>query len=337
MKEAMFYEKMDNGRVKCVLCNHFCVISIGKRGICGVRENRDGILYSLVYNKAISVAIDPIEKKPFFHFYPGTTSYSFATVGCNFKCLHCQNWEISQDSKEPSGHIAGRELEPRDIVREAREYGCRSIAYTYTEPTIFFEYAFETAKLATEAGLKNVFVSNGYTSQEAIRKIEPYLDGVNVDIKGFTEEFYLKFCGGKLQIVLDNVRLYRELGIWVEITTLIIPTLNDSVEQLRGIASFIKSVDGDIPWHVTAFHPEYKLMDIGSTPLETLRMARGIGLDEGLKYVYTGNIPGEGGENTLCPGCGRNVISRVGFNIYENEIEKGKCPGCKTHIAGRGM
>ncbi|WP_347275771.1 AmmeMemoRadiSam system radical SAM enzyme [Candidatus Kuenenia sp.] len=336
MKEAMFYEKLD-GKVRCRLCNHYCMIKDGKRGICGVRENRDGSLFSLVYGKSVATGIEPIEKKPFFNFYPGTTAYSIATVGCNFRCLNCQNWEISQMPKGEEGNIIGEKLLPEEIVANAKGSGCKSIAYTYTEPTIFFEYAYDTAKLAHKEGIKNVFVTNGYTSAEAIREIAPFLDAANVDLKGFREDFYHKMCGAKLQPVLDNIRLYRELGIWVEVTTLIIPGYNDDEEQLRGIAEFIKGVGIDIPWHVTAFYPAYKLLDVSLTRVESLRNAREIGKKAGLRYVYEGNVPGEGGENTYCYSCGETVIKRYGFEIIENILIDGKCPKCKNLIDGVGL
>ena len=336
MNEAMFYEKLD-GNVRCRLCNHYCVIKDGKRGICWVRENRGGKLFSLVYGKSLATGIDPIEKKPFFNFYPGTTAYSIATAGCNFRCLNCQNWEISQMPKGGEGNIIGEKLLPEEIVANAKGAGCKSIAYTYTEPTIFFEYAYDAAKLAHKEGIKNVFVTNGYTSIEAIKEIAPFLDAANVDLKGFSEEFYHKICGAKLQPVLDNIRLYRELGIWVEITTLIIPGHSDDEEQLRGIAEFIKGIGEDIPWHVTAFYPAYKLLDVPPTPVEALRKAREIGKKAGLRYIYEGNVPGEGGENTYCYKCGELLIKRHGYEIQDNRLINGKCPKCKTRIDGVGL
>ena len=327
--EARFYTPAEEGKVRCYLCNHRCLISPGKRGICGVRENKKGKLYTLVYGKAIAYNIDPIEKKPLYHFLPGTTSYSIATVGCNFRCLHCQNWEISQMPRE-RGEIAGLSLPPEEVVKQASRYNCASISYTYTEPTIFAEYAMDCAKLAKERGIKNVFVTNGYITLEALREVAPYLDAANIDLKGFTEEFYRKVCGARLKPVLDSIRLYKELGIWIEVTTLIIPGYNDDEEQLRGIARFIKSVDESIPWHVTRFHPEYKLMGVPSTPLETLRRARDIGEEEGLMYIYIGNVLGEG-EDTRCHSCGEVLIKRYGFDILKRSIE---CPKCGVRIHG---
>ncbi|MDA8339105.1 MAG: AmmeMemoRadiSam system radical SAM enzyme [Nitrospiraceae bacterium] len=335
MKEAMLYEKIADGKVKCHLCNHYCTISPGKRGICASRENRDGTLYTLVYGKVIARHIDPIEKKPLFHFYPGSRSYSIATVGCNFRCLYCQNYEISQYPKEYPD-IPGEEMTPEQVVSEAELTGCKSISYTYTEPTIFFEFAYDCARLAHEKGIKNVFVSNGYTSPEATRLIAPYLDGNNIDLKG-DENFYKKVAGAKLQPVLNTIKLMKELGVWVEVTTLIIPTYNDSEEFLKWTAEFVKSVDPAMPWHVTQFYPTYKLTDQPRTPIKTLRMARDIGLKAGLKYVYEGNVPGEGGENTYCPSCEELLIERFGFSLTTIKMKNSKCSKCGAQIDGIGM
>ncbi|MCX7913058.1 MAG: AmmeMemoRadiSam system radical SAM enzyme [Thermodesulfovibrionales bacterium] len=335
MKEAMFYERIGDSKVRCHLCAHQCVIPPNKRGICSVRENRDGTLYSLVYGKIIARHIDPIEKKPLFHFYPTSRSYSIATVGCNFKCLHCQNYQISQLCKDYIV-VPGEVMTPEDIVREAETTGCKSISYTYTEPTIFFEFAYDCAKLAKERGIKNVFVSNGYTSSEAARAIAPYLDANNIDLKG-DENFYKSIVGAKLQPVLDTIKLMRELGVWIEITTLIIPNHNDSENFLKWVAEFIKSIDPDIPWHVSQFYPTYRLTDQPRTPVSTLRKAREIGLQVGLRYVYMGNVPREGGENTYCPSCGQLLIERTGFFISNIQMKNSRCLKCNTIIAGVGM
>ena len=336
MKEAMFFEKLDDKRVKCNLCRHHCVIEDGKKGICRVRENHGGVLYSLVYRKLISENIDPIEKKPLYHFYPGTTSFSVATVGCNFRCLNCQNYEISQLPKG-IGQIVGRDVAPEKIVEDALSHSCKSIAYTYTEPTIFFEYAYEIAKIATQKSLKNVFVTNGYTTREALTTIKPFLHAANVDLKSFSKETYKKLCGARLENVLDCIRSYKEMGIWIEITTLVIPEINDSESELRQIAEFIKSVGPEIPWHVSRFYPRYRLIEKPPTPVDTLRMAREIGLEVGLRYVYEGNVPGEGGENTYCYTCKKVLIKRYGYQIIENNIVNLKCPECNTTIDGIGM
>jgi len=332
IREAMFYEKLEGKVVHCFLCNHHCRIAEGKRGICGVRENIEGTLYSLVYGKLIASAVDPIEKKPLFHFLPGSRAYSIATVGCNFRCLNCQNYDISQMPK-PHEPVLGDEVSPEEIIEAAKSYNCESIAYTYTEPTIFFEYAYETAKLAKKEGIKNVFVSNGYISEEALKTIAPYLDANNIDLKSFSDDFYRKVCGARLDPVLETIRLHKELGIWIEITTLVIPSLNDSEENFRKIAEFIKNLDDGIPWHVTRFHPAYRLIDLPPTPVSILDKAKNIGLEDGLKFVYQGNVPGEG-ENTYCPNCGKLLIQRHGYEVKLNKITGSKCPYCGVHISG---
>jgi pyruvate formate lyase activating enzyme len=319
--------------VRCSLCAHHCLVKPGGVGICGVRRNDGGTLVSLVYGRAIAEHVDPIEKKPLFHFLPGSTSFSVATAGCNFRCRHCQNADISQLPRD-EGTIVGRDLPPEEIVRLARDAGCASISYTYTEPTIFFEYAYDTAVLASAAGLKNVFVSNGYITAEPLRAISPYLHAANIDLKSSSDDFYKRICGARLQPVLDALRLYRELGIWLEVTTLVIPAENDSDEDLAGCANFVaKELGVDVPWHVSAFHPTYKLTNRPRTPSETLRRAVQIGRDAGLRYVYEGNLPGEG-ETTACPSCGRPVIDRLGFSVTGNRLENGRCPACGAAIAG---
>lgn len=334
MKEAMFYERLKDKKVRCFLCGHGCTIKPGKRGICHVRENIDGTIYSLVYGKVISMNIDPIEKKPLFHFLPGSHSFSIATVGCNLRCLHCQNYEISQYLRErPELPIPGRDTTPEEIVKLASENRCESISYTYTEPTIFFEFAYDCARLAKEKGIKNVFVSNGFMTSESAKTIAEVLDGNNIDLKG-DNEFYRKVCSAKVEPVKETIRLMKELGVWVEVTTLIIPEYNDSEKVLREIAEFIKSVDPSIPWHVTQFYPTYKLTDKPRTPLKTLREARQMGFDVGLKYVYEGNVPGEGGENTYCPSCKEQVIRRFGFSILENKMKNTTCFKCGTAMDG---
>ncbi|HEY6000308.1 MAG TPA: AmmeMemoRadiSam system radical SAM enzyme [bacterium] len=333
MKEASFYAKADDWKVRCSLCAHHCLIKPGDVGICGVRRNEGGTLYSLVYGRAIAQHVDPIEKKPLFHFLPGTTSFSVATAGCNFRCRHCQNADISQLPRD-RGAILGDELPPDEIVRQARAAGCASISYTYTEPTIFFEYAYDTAVLASAAGLKNVFVSNGYITAEPLRAIAPHLHAANIDLKSSRDAFYTSICGARLQPVLDALRLYRELGIWLEVTTLVIPGENDSDEDLAGCAGFIaKELGTDVPWHVSAFHPTYRLTERPRTPAAALRRAVDIGRAAGLRHVYEGNLPGEG-ETTACPGCARPVIERLGFRVTANRLRDGRCPHCGGAVAG---
>ena len=336
MKEALFYEREQDGQVRCGLCRFHCLIGEGKRGNCAVRENRGGTLYSLVYGKLCAWQIDPIEKKPLFHVLPGSRSYSIATVGCNFHCRHCQNYSISQVPR--NAPVQGIDISPQEVVQQAVTGNCRSIAYTYTEPTVFYEFAYDTARLAREAGLKNIFVTNGYISKEALTMIAPYLDAANIDLKGFSEGFYRDVVHAQLSEVLDSIIEYRRLGIWIELTTLIIPGLNDDGEELQRLASFIVTNLGvDTPWHVSQFYPTYQLTDRPRTPVETLRRARDIGLAAGLRYVYEGNVPGEGGENTSCPSCESLLIRRYGYTIESNRLSNGICPDCGTRIAGIGM
>jgi pyruvate formate lyase activating enzyme len=336
MKEAMLYEKLATNKVQCNLCNHRCNITDSKRGICSVRVNESGTLYSLVYRKAISAHLDPIEKKPLYNFYPGTTSYSIATVGCNFRCRHCQNADISQMPRD-SGRIVGQDYAPEDVVLDAIRSKASTIAYTYTEPTIFFEYAYDIAKLATAKGIKNIFVTNGYMTAEALNTINPYLDAANVDLKSFNDEFYRKNCGARLQPILETLKLMKQLGIWVEVTTLIIPTMNDSAEELRQIAEFILSLGPETPWHISAFHPTYKLTRLPRTPVETLHQAQKIGLNVGLRYVYCGNVPGDDGENTYCYNCEKILIKRFGYRILKYHIKEAKCPHCGAKVDGIGI
>ncbi len=333
MKEAMLYEKLADHKVLCRLCRHSCRIAGGQRGICGVRENQTGMLYSLVYRRLISRNPDPIEKKPMFHFAPGSASFSIATLGCNFRCDFCQNYEISQAPREQE-RIPGEDVSPEDVVRLAKANGCRTIAYTYTEPTIFFEYAYDISRLASASGLKNIFVTNGYMTEEALRTIHPHLHGANVDLKAYTKDFYRKRCGADLEGVLASLRVMKELGIWVEITTLIIPGLNDDETELRRIADFIVSLGPETPWHISRFHPMYKLTDHSVTSLEILEKARRIGIDAGLRYVYTGNVPGNAGENTFCYNCGRLLVERLGFRILKYDLKNQQCPKCRTPIDG---
>ena len=333
MKEAYLYKKLAERKVQCQNCPHFCIISPGKRGICGVRENINGKLYALNYGKAIAVNIDPIEKKPFFHFLPGSYSLSIATVGCNFSCKNCQNNDISQGFKGKK-EIPGEDLPPEKIVDLAIENNLPSISYTYTEPTIFIEYALDTMKLARKAGLKNNFVSNGFMTEESAKLIIPYLDANNIDIKGFPDEFYKEVCGGRLQPVLDTAKLMKKSGVWVEITTLVIPTLSDDLDMLKEIAEFIyKELGPETPWHVSQFSGaiSWKLQHLPDTPIETLEKAYKIGKEVGLKYVYTGNIPGHQAENTYCPKCGEIAINRVNYIVHRHD-KNGKCPKCGADL-----
>jgi pyruvate formate lyase activating enzyme len=303
--------------------------------LCNVRENQDGVLNTLVYGRVIASHIDPIEKKPLFHFLPGSRSYSIATVGCNFRCRFCQNADIAQLPSDHTGAILGDVCTPEEIVNAAESAGCQSISYTYTEPTVFFEFAHDTAKLAHARGIRNVFVTNGYMTAEALNMIHPYLDGANVDLKAFTQTYYKDLCGAKLKHVRETLKLMRSLGIFVEVTTLIVPGLNDDEHELEALALFINNdLGSETPWHISRFHPTYKLTDRSSTPVKTLVTARDIGLNAGLKYVYTGNVPGDTGENTFCTSCGQMVIERWGFQVRKIRMEKGRCLQCDATIDG---
>ena len=334
MHEALFYQQLEERKVACGLCHHRCHIGTGKRGLCGVRENRDGRLVSLVYGMLVSQNVDPIEKKPMFHFLPGSRSYSIATVGCNFHCRHCQNYQISQYPHFHAGAIAGTATTPAEVVAAARRTGCASISYTYVEPTIFYEFAYDCAKLAKEQELGNVFVSNGYMTAEVVHHLAPVLDGINIDLKGFTDEFYRQVCKARLAPVLENIRLFHKLGVLVEVTTLLIPGLNDSDGELRAIARFLKDISPDMPWHVTGFYPTYAMMDRPPTPAATLSKAREIGLGEGLHFVYEGNVAGSGGEDTHCPACGALLVQRQRFGSQVVGMRGDRCFGCGAAIAG---
>ncbi|MGD9504376.1 MAG: AmmeMemoRadiSam system radical SAM enzyme [Syntrophobacteraceae bacterium] len=336
MKEAMLYRKLDDGKVHCQLCSQHCRIDPGNRGKCGVRENQGGILQSLVYGRIIARNIDPIEKKPLFHFHPGSTSYSIATMGCNFRCLFCQNSDISQTPRE-QGIVLGQETPPEAVVAGALGSGCASISYTYTEPTIFMEYALDVARRAKEKGIANVFVSNGYMTGEALDAAAPFLDAANVDLKAFTDKFYEDQCGAHLKPVMRTIEKMKRLGIWLEVTTLLIPGLNDDPGELRSLADFLVSVGLDIPWHVSRFHPTYRLTNRPPTPVESVRKACEIGKDAGLRYVYVGNVPGEKGENTYCHECGSALIERYGYSVRTSGLRRGACTQCGAVMAGVGI
>lgn len=332
MKEAMYYKKLEEKKVQCLLCPHQCMMAEGKKGICGARENQGGMLYSLVYGRLDCAHIDPIEKKPLYHFFPGTTALSICTPGCNLSCRFCQNADISQASKTGKP-LPGEAVSPKRITDLATRNGCRSIAYTYTEPTIYYELALETAKFAHQKGIKNVFVTNGFINPEPLKEIALSLDAANIDLKAFSDKFYKEVCGARLQPVLDAIRLYHELGIWIEITTLVIPGMNDSEEELSQIAGFIASVDKGIPWHISRFHPDYRMIDSGPTPPKTLEKGYLIGKKAGLEYVYLGNVSQH--NDTVCPGCGKTLIVRQGFDVLKNEVLERMCSSCSRCIPGR--
>jgi pyruvate formate lyase activating enzyme len=331
--EAFLYEKEADRRVRCALCGHRCRIEAGARGICGVRENREGILNSLVYGRVIAQNVDPIEKKPLFHFLPGSRSFSIATAGCNFSCSFCQNHDISQLPRDEN-RIAGQERTPVQIVEAARQSGCGSIAYTYTEPTIYFEFAWDTAGIAREQGMKNIFITNGYMTAEALELLGPRLDAANVDLKSYRDDFYKKQCGARLQPVLDSLRKMKELGVWVEVTTLLIPGLNDAEEELRDLAGFIFSLGAETPWHISRFHPRYRMTGTPPTQAAAIHRAAEIGKSAGLMYVYSGNLPGDEGENTRCARCGYLLIGRYGFAVERLDLKGSACPRCGTPLHG---
>jgi len=359
LKEALYYESLANGKVWCTLCPHDCHITEGARGACGVRYNHGGKLYTLVYDKVVAREVNPIEKKPLFHFYPGSFAYSISTVGCNLRCSFCQNWDISQWPKDHlpkhitaneeaptpicpqlinmEHSIPGETITPQMIIAAALHTGCVSISYTFTEPTIFFELAYDTAVLAHQRGIKNNFISNGFISEAPQRQLCTVLDAANIDLKFFKEDSYRRISRARLQPILDAIKRYHELGVWLELTTLVIPGINDSDEELSQIAEFIASVSETIPWHVSAYYPAYKMWNHPPTNVVTLRRARDIGFNAGLRYVYEGNVPGEGGENTYCYQCKSLLIERFGFTVRRNRIRNSSCPDCGAPIDGVGL
>jgi pyruvate formate lyase activating enzyme len=331
-RQALLWESISGKNVKCSVCPRRCTIAPGKRGFCRVRENRDGTLYTLVYGLLTALAVDPIEKKPLFNFWPGSSSLSISTVSCNFRCPWCQNWSISQTSPE---EVVTDEKKSEEIVRLARRYGCKSISYTYNEPTIWFEYVLETSRAAKEQGILNVLVTNGYITKEAVDALAPYVDAANVDVKGFTEEFYQEYCMGSLKDVLAATEHMHGKGMHVETTNLIIPKLNDSFDDIKKMCEWHKETLGvDTPIHFSRFYPQYKMTDIPVTPVETLISARKVAKETGLNYVYIGNVPGEEGENTYCPNCGNLLVRRIGFDISTwNLSQANRCSRCNTEIA----
>jgi pyruvate formate lyase activating enzyme len=334
---AWLSKKLDNSRVLCEACSHSCVLSDGMYGICGVRKVQDGELKLLVYGLAAAVNIDPVEKKPMFHFLPNTKAFSVGTIGCNFSCKFCQNYEISQYPKEHNHEIIGHDYSPEYIVELAIKNGCKSIAYTYNEPIVFFEYTYDIAKLAHQKGLKNIYVTSGYETHKSIDLLKPYIDGMNIDIKSFNNDFYKDICGAKLKPVLDTIKYAYQKDIWIEVTTLLIEGKNDSDEEILAIAKFLADIDSSIPWHLSAFHPMYKMLDTPSTTISTLHRAYKIAKDVGLKYVYVGNMDDTDYESTYCPKCKKRVIQRSGHigQIVTNLLSAdGECPNCNYKLEG---
>ncbi len=334
--EAMFYEKLKDKKVLCKLCPRECRVADVERGYCGVRENRDGVYQTLVYGALCSLNIDPIEKKPLFHYLPGTTAASIATAGCNMECKFCQNWEISQFRPE---QVPSRAITPAELVGKvkasASRYDCHTIAYTYSEPTVFYEYMHDTAALAREQGIGSVSITNGYMLEKPLRQLCEHLTGIKIDLKAFTEDFYKKMCAAKLAPVLDALQVLASTGIWMELVILILPTLNDSREEIRKMAKWVgKHLGPDVPMHFTRFHPTYRVKNLPRTPVNTVERARKIAMDAGVRYAYVGNVPWNEGENTFCHSCGKPLIQRRGFMIRKNRITDGTCPDCNTKIPG---
>jgi pyruvate formate lyase activating enzyme len=328
MKEAMFWKKLTNDKVECELCPHRCKISKGKRGICGVRENQKGKLQTLIYGLATSVTPDPIEKKPLFHFYPGTYVLSFGTVGCNLRCLHCQNYGISQAKFEA---MRFKRLRVDDVINSAKRYKCQGIAWTYNEPTIWYEFTYDASKVAKKMNLYTCYVTNGFIEPEPLKKISPYLDAMNIDVKSFSDYFYKKTCGAKLDPVLETCKLAKELDIFIELTYLIIPGQNDSESEIESYCKWIvESLGVNTPVHFSRFHPDYKMQDSIATPISTLKNAYDIAENAGLNYIYLGNVPHGDYENTFCPKCKELLIERVGFSTRKHFAKNGKCPKCAT-------
>ncbi len=333
MKQALLYEPFDGKIVRCFLCAHNCRIEPDHFGFCSVRQNVDGKLYTHAYGRAIAQQIDPVEKKPLYHFLPGTDTFSLSTIGCNFRCGFCQNWQISQLGVQKFCENWGQALLPEKIVAIAKQNGCRSISFTYTEPTIFFEYALATCRLAKEQGIKTVFVSNGYMTQQALEMIAPWLDAINVDLKAFSDNFYRKFCKAHLTPVLETLKNVLRAGIWLEVTTLLVTAENDSPEELDQIASFIAFELGKgVPWHISRFFPQYEMIDYKPTPAESLQLAMETGQKHGLKYIYAGNVAGP--SNTICSNCGEVLVKREGYTISQVWHNPGVCGRCGERVEG---
>jgi len=334
MREAMLYEKLTNSRVRCNTCQWRCKISPGKYGVCGMYQNSDGALYNLNYAKVSSAAADPIEKKPLFHFFPGTLAFSLGTLGCNFHCKHCQNWEISFADSSSLWHGC-RDVPPQTVIELAKQYNCQGIAWTYNEPAIWFEYTLDSARLAKKNGLYTVYVTNGYSTPEALDTIGPYLDAWRVDIKGFTDNLYRRLAKvpnwrGILEV---TKRAKSKWKMHVEVVTNIVPTMNDDDQQLGGIANWIREELGELtPWHVTQFYPHHKMMDLPPTPLETIEHACNIGHEAGLKFVYAGNISGHRSESTICYSCGKLNVERYGYQVKVSGLEESRCRYCGAEL-----
>jgi pyruvate formate lyase activating enzyme len=331
IKEASFYKKLENSKVQCNLCSHNCRITEGDTGVCGVRQNKEGKLYSLIYGLCSSMAVDPIEKKPLYHFHPGSSVFSIGAVGCNFSCLHCQNYDISTAKPDFS---YSREITSEDVIKHAKEQDCGGIAFTYNEPSIWYEFTLDCAKLAKKQGLYTVYVTNGYISKEPLKQISCVLDAMNIDVKGFTEEFYRKVCNARLQPVLDTCVLAKELGIHIELTYLVIPGYNDSSEEVEKFCLWVvEKLGGNIPVHFSRFHPDHNMLNVSRTPMDTLINVFNIAKKTGLSFVYLGNVASGEYEDTVCPKCGSICIKRVGFSVNLNKLDRGKCKSCGQDLS----
>ena len=332
LREAMFYRKIDAKTVQCRLCPRKCTLQEGMRSFCRVRENVGGKLNTLVYELPCAVHIDPIEKKPIYHMLPGTSAFSIATAGCNLRCKFCQNWQISQMSPEETSNI---KLPCRTIISKAKEEGCRSIAYTYSEPTVFYEYMIETAALAKKEGIKNIFKTGGFINADPLNELCNYLDAANVDLKGFDKKYLNDICAEDLDVVLEGLKIYKKKGVWLEITNLVVPTLNDDVKAIRNMCLWIKdNLGSETPLHFSRFWPTYKLKNLYPTPVETLLDARDTAMSAGLKFVYVGNIPDHPSNNTYCPSCKKLLVERKGYFISQNNIIGSSCKYCSEKIPG---
>ncbi|MBZ5671487.1 MAG: AmmeMemoRadiSam system radical SAM enzyme [Acidobacteriia bacterium] len=332
IREAKFYEKLPYKKIKCTLCPRECVIDDQERGYCGVRENRGGTYYTLVHSRVVTAHIDPIEKKPFFHFLPGAEAFSVATAGCNVNCKMCQNWDISQVRPE---QVRSTYVPPEKLATLARQNNCPVIAYTYSEPVVYLEYVLDCAEAARAAGVRSVVVSGGYIQTDPLKALSTRVDAIKIDLKAYSEQFYKEVVNGELKPVLEALVTLRKNGTWNEIVYLVVPTLNDGDAEFRGLARWIKSELGpDVPLHFSRFHPEYLLKNLPPTPLETLERAKAIADAEGLHYVYIGNVPGHPAESTYCPHCRRKVVERTGYTIAGIHLHHGKCQYCQTPIPG---
>lgn len=337
MHPAALWKALPDGRVSCRLCSHFCRIAPGRRGLCGVRENRDGALFTLVHDRVAAVNLDPVEKKPLYHFLPGTTTFSFGTMGCNLSCAFCQNAGLSQPPRQGKA-IAGETVDPAGLVAAAKRSGAASVSYTYSEPTVFYELMADTAELAQAEGLKNIMVSNGFMSRACLDALGGRIDAANIDLKAMRDDFYHRVCGARLRPVLQNLVTIRKLGWWLEVTTLIIPGLNDTPEELRELADFlVKELGPDTPWHISRFHPDFAMRDRPPTPTRTLALAWDIGREAGLRYVYVGNVHDAVRSATYCPGCGERLIEREGLGLAAARTVDGHCGACGAAIAGVGL